>query len=162
VVAVSLHTIEETERLAQCVAAALRSGDVIELIGPIGAGKTTFVGALLRTLGSTEPARSPTYTIAHEYDLAAEARFAHLDLYRHAGELDEAAWGDIEPVFECDYVAVEWPAPARGWYVGRSIWQIELTPVAGTSRLATVRAPDPQFARILTRELVGATASAGA
>ncbi|MEO6866462.1 MAG: tRNA (adenosine(37)-N6)-threonylcarbamoyltransferase complex ATPase subunit type 1 TsaE, partial [Gaiellales bacterium] len=65
----TLTDLDATEQLARVLAPLLRDGDVLELIGEIGAGKTTFTGALARALGSREPARSPTYTVAHRYEL---------------------------------------------------------------------------------------------
>src|SRR5688500_10620479 len=96
----ALIDLDETERLAQLIAPQLREGDILELLGAMGAGKTTFAGALARSLGSREPARSPTYTVAHRYGLPDGGWLAHLDCYRAGGTLDAAAWGDLEPYFD--------------------------------------------------------------
>ena len=54
---------EETARIAAALAGELRLGDLVELEGELGAGKTTFVRAAARQLGVTEPVASPTYTV---------------------------------------------------------------------------------------------------
>jgi tRNA threonylcarbamoyladenosine biosynthesis protein TsaE len=71
---------------------------LIALNGELGAGKTTFVGGLLRALGIKGAVRSPTYTLIEPYDLVgAHARLYHLDLYRlaNASELEMLAPRDL-------------------------------------------------------------------
>lgn len=143
-IAVTLTDLHATEALAQALAPLLAEGDVVELVGDIGAGKTTFTGALARALGGTEPVRSPTYTIAHRYELPAEApaRFlAHLDCYRQRGVLDDAAWGDLEPYFEGGVACVEWPAPIRPWLADRRTWRVALDAASLGSRVARLQLP---------------------
>ena len=45
----------------------LSAGDLVLISGPLGAGKTTLVRAMLRSLGWTESVRSPTYNLLHTY-----------------------------------------------------------------------------------------------
>lgn len=139
--AFSLPGLDRTERLAGALAPHLRDGDVVELVGDIGAGKTTFTGALARALGSAEPARSPTYTVAHRYLLDDGRWLAHLDCYRAAGVLDDAAWGDLEPYFDSGIACVEWPDAIRPWLAERPTWQLELVAVGADARVARLRTP---------------------
>ena len=55
---------------------------VIELIGDVGAGKTTFVRGLAKGLGITEPVTSPSFTISKSYALPDNKRLTHYDFYR--------------------------------------------------------------------------------
>jgi tRNA threonylcarbamoyladenosine biosynthesis protein TsaE len=137
----ALPDLAATERLATTLAPMLRDGEIVELIGEMGAGKTTFTGAAARALGSVEPARSPTYTIAHDYELADGRRMAHLDCYRQVGELDDAAWGDLEPYFDRGFALVEWPEVIRPRLAGRPTWRIELEAIDLGSRIARVHPP---------------------
>lgn len=57
-------------------------GEVIELVGDIGAGKTTFTKGLAEALGVDEAVQSPTFTINRMYDTANGLRLAHYDFYR--------------------------------------------------------------------------------
>ncbi len=138
----ALPTLAATERLAATLAPLLREGDVVELIGDLGAGKTTFVGALARSLGSVEPARSPTYTVAHRYELADGRWLAHLDCYRSTGPLDDAAWGDLEPYFDGGIACIEWPDAIRPWIAERPTWRLQLDVVTLDARVARLTAPE--------------------
>lgn len=55
---------------------------VIELIGDVGAGKTTFVRGLAQGLGVNEPVTSPSFTISKSYALPGGGRLIHYDFYR--------------------------------------------------------------------------------
>jgi tRNA threonylcarbamoyladenosine biosynthesis protein TsaE len=56
---------------------------VIELIGDVGAGKTTFVRGLATGLDITEPITSPSFTISKSYALPNnKGRLVHYDFYR--------------------------------------------------------------------------------
>lgn len=72
----------------------LKGGEVIELVGDVGAGKTTFVRGLADGIGIEEAVQSPSFTISRVYDSHGK-RLAHYDFYRlsdagiMADELDE-------------------------------------------------------------------------
>ena len=106
---VSSKSPEETERIAAELAAELRPGDVVTVIGDLGAGKTTFIRGACRALGVTAPVTSPTFTVGHRYRGSVDV--SHLDLYRFEG-LSPAEWGDLEPYFDGAVCFVEWPETA--------------------------------------------------
>ena len=68
------------------VARGLRGGEMIELVGDVGAGKTTFTKGLARGLGVHDAVQSPTFTISREYDTDKGLKLVHYDFYR----LDDA------------------------------------------------------------------------
>lgn len=63
------------------LAKQLRGGEVIELIGDLGAGKTTFVGGLVEALGYDQPVTSPTFSLVNIYKTDS-FEINHFDLYR--------------------------------------------------------------------------------
>jgi tRNA threonylcarbamoyladenosine biosynthesis protein TsaE len=71
---------DATRDLAAQLAARVHDGDLIVLIGDLGAGKTAFAQGFARALGVTDPVTSPTFTLANRY----EGRLVvnHLDAYR--------------------------------------------------------------------------------
>jgi len=91
---------------------ALRAGDVVALGGPLGAGKTTFVKAIVRERLGQDPTTSPTFTFRHRYEPAAMTKdqpaIEHLDFFRirHPSETHELG---LEEAFTGDSIAlVEW------------------------------------------------------
>lgn len=93
---VTLDSVEETQRFAQKIGATLQGGEVIELVGDVGAGKTTFTKGLARGLRVDDDVQSPSFTISRVYDGRDGLRLAHYDFYRlgdagiMADELGEA------------------------------------------------------------------------
>ncbi len=61
---------------------AKKCPQVIELIGDVGAGKTTFTRGLANGLGIKEPITSPSFTISKSYALPTGGRLIHYDFYR--------------------------------------------------------------------------------
>lgn len=70
----------ETMQVGKKFGDLAKAGQVIELIGDVGAGKTTFVKGLARGLGIEEDITSPTFNIKNEYK--GSLKLAHIDLYR--------------------------------------------------------------------------------
>jgi len=97
-------SVEETERLGEDLSPALGTGDVVALLGPLGAGKTRFVTGLARGLAAKARVRSPTYTLVNEYP--GRVPLVHLDLYRVAARELEGL--GIEDHLERAALVVEW------------------------------------------------------
>lgn len=55
---------------------------IIELVGDVGAGKTTFTRGLAKGLGITELITSPSFTISKSYALPSGGNLVHYDFYR--------------------------------------------------------------------------------
>jgi tRNA threonylcarbamoyladenosine biosynthesis protein TsaE len=85
----------------------------IELHGPLGAGKTTFVRHLLRALGVQGRIKSPTYAVVEPYSLPGLA-ISHFDFYRLE---DPREWADagFRDIFAAPGLKLaEWPERAAG------------------------------------------------
>lgn len=75
----------------------------------MGAGKTTFINAVLRAMGINETAGSPTYSIVNGYESPYYGEIFHFDLYR-LQSLDEALAIGMEEILYSDaYCFIEWP-----------------------------------------------------
>jgi tRNA threonylcarbamoyladenosine biosynthesis protein TsaE len=74
------RSADETLALAGGVGELLRPGDVVSLVGGLGAGKTVFARGVARALGVTEPVVSPSFTIVREYE--GRVPLVHVDVYR--------------------------------------------------------------------------------
>ncbi len=76
----TLPTAEDLGKFAAEFARGLRPGDVVALAGPLGAGKTTFVRAVVTALHGADQSCSPSFTFRHRYD--GDPPIEHIDLYR--------------------------------------------------------------------------------
>ncbi len=90
---------QETRELGRLLAQRLRGGEVIALIGELGAGKTVLVKGLAAGLGIRQPIRSPTFLLLRVYPVRGHRtikRFVHVDAYRikHPAELLDVGLND--------------------------------------------------------------------
>lgn len=103
------HSEEETILIAKEWAATLPNPCTIFLEGDLGAGKSIFARALIRSLTGdpdlTVP--SPTFTLLQQYE-TSDFPIWHYDLYRlkDTSELDELSWDDA---LSEGIVLIEWP-----------------------------------------------------
>lgn len=79
---VTVETAEDMMQLGTRVGSVLRGGEIFELIGDVGAGKTTFVKGMARGLGIDEDVQSPSFTISRVYPARDELTLYHYDFYR--------------------------------------------------------------------------------
>jgi tRNA threonylcarbamoyladenosine biosynthesis protein TsaE len=98
-------TASDMRRLGNDLAALLRPGDLVLLVGPLGAGKTTLAQGIGAGLGVAERLTSPTFVLAREH--AGRMPVVHVDAYRlgSAAELDDL---DLDTPAESAVTLVEW------------------------------------------------------
>jgi tRNA threonylcarbamoyladenosine biosynthesis protein TsaE len=103
---VQTHSAHETKAWGRRLASVLEGGELIGLIGDLGAGKTCFIKGLARGIGlREEDILSPTFTMIQEHH--GRLGLYHIDLYR----LETAALDDLglrEYLFSEAVAAVEW------------------------------------------------------
>lgn len=119
------------------LAAVLRPGMAVWLIGDLGAGKTTLTRGLVRALGYEGRVKSPTYTLVEIYPFSSFNLY-HFDLYRFEDpeEWEEAGFRDS---FNSESIClVEWPEKG-GTLLSRPDLEIRLE-IDGDGRLAKLRA----------------------
>ena len=93
-----------TEALGAALAELLQRGDAVCLIGPLGAGKTTFTRGLGRGLQVTDPVASPTFVIARQHR-GPRVNLLHCDAYRVSTPEEFA---DLDLDTEGVVTVVEW------------------------------------------------------
>ena len=115
-------TVDATRDLGAALAELARPGDLVLLVGDLGAGKTALAQGFGRGLGIEGRITSPTFTLARQYE-GGRLLLHHLDVYRLEQMeevfdvglpelLDEGAvtlieWGDaIAPALPSDYLEV--------------------------------------------------------
>lgn len=115
------------EALGARLAPLLRAGDLVQLDGELGAGKTTFTRGLGEALGAREAITSPTFVLAREHPTASGTPLVHVDAYRlgTAAELD-----DLDLDWDNSIVVVEWGAGKLDDSADRLVLAIE-RPIGG-------------------------------
>ncbi len=101
--------IDDLSGIAQKIIELMEDDRILLMRGDLGAGKTSLVKELIKSLGSTDEGSSPTYSLVNEYLNEDGSNIYHLDLYRieDKQELIEIGLEDI--LYSGSYCFIEWP-----------------------------------------------------
>ncbi len=116
----------DTEEIASNLAGRLGPGKLVFFKGPMGAGKTFFIKALVKALGSKDDTSSPTFALVNSYD-SPKGEIHHFDLYR-LSDFDELIEIGFEDYLSGDaLVLVEWPEIAQDDFEPDAVINFEIT-----------------------------------
>jgi tRNA threonylcarbamoyladenosine biosynthesis protein TsaE len=101
-----LPTPEDTRALGAALADLARPGDLVVLVGPLGAGKTALTQGIGTALGVREPVTSPTFVIARVHR-GGRLPLVHVDAYRLGGMADVDDL-DLDVTVASSLTVVEW------------------------------------------------------
>ncbi|RYF28908.1 MAG: tRNA (adenosine(37)-N6)-threonylcarbamoyltransferase complex ATPase subunit type 1 TsaE [Chloroflexi bacterium] len=94
---IAIESDQKMKEFGEKIGRTFRGGECIELVGDVGAGKTTLTKGIAKGLSIDEPIQSPTFTVNRMYEARDGLTLAHYDFYRlhdagiMANELDEVA-----------------------------------------------------------------------
>jgi tRNA threonylcarbamoyladenosine biosynthesis protein TsaE len=97
---------EETEAAGERLGLRLRPGAVVALTGELGAGKTCFVQGLVRGLGASVRATSPTFVLVNQY--RGRVLVHHVDAYRTDSMTELMDLGLLDLMGGDDVTLIEW------------------------------------------------------
>ena len=120
------HSPEETRQIGFCLAQELQAGDVLLLLGDMGAGKSELTRGIARGLGITGYVTSPTFTILQAHE-SGRLPLYHFDWYRLTGADELYELSMDEYLYGGGVSVVEWPSRAEE-AIPESYLQITLTP----------------------------------
>lgn len=105
----------EMKALGVQLGGLLRGGEVIELVGDVGAGKTTLTKGIAAGLGVDEDVQSPTFTVSRVYDTAAGLHLSHYDFYRLSSDAGIMA-DELHETIKDDHgvTIIEWAEVVAG------------------------------------------------
>jgi tRNA threonylcarbamoyladenosine biosynthesis protein TsaE len=136
----------ETRALGARLAAAARPGDLLCLVGDLGAGKTQLAKGFAEGLGVTDTVSSPTFVLMSEY--AGRLPLFHVDLYRLDDAADALAGGLMDER-QLDGVAlVEW-AERLGGALPTARLDVVIDGTGDDPRTITLTSSDPAYRRYL-------------
>lgn len=126
-----IENLNELKNFARKLAPLLEEGDVINLVGEMGAGKTTLVSEICEYF-DIHDSSSPTFAIVNIYE--GDKTIYHLDLYRFE-DADDILDIDFETYFYPDeeITFLEWAENAEG-YLPRGMVDIYIKKIDETTR----------------------------
>lgn len=128
---------QATKELGEKLGKQLKGGEVFQLVGDVGAGKTTFVKGLAKGLNVEDEVQSPSFTISRVYDGRDDLQLVHYDFYRltdagiMASELSEMV-NDPQTI-----TVVEWADIVEG-VLPKHHFTISITAPTETTRTITI------------------------
>ena len=135
-----------TRALGGRLATAAQPGDVVCLLGELGAGKTQLAKGFAAGLGVTDVVASPTFVLMAEY--AGRLPLFHLDLYRLDDAADALAGGLLDDRQATGVVVVEW-AERLGPALPAGRLDVRIEGTADEPRRITLAAGDAGYRRYL-------------
>jgi tRNA threonylcarbamoyladenosine biosynthesis protein TsaE len=143
---VTTRDARETRALGARLAAAARPGDLLCLVGDLGAGKTQLAKGFAAGLGVTDTVSSPTFVLMSEY--AGRLPLFHVDLYRLEDAADALAGGLIDERQLEGVALVEW-AERLGDALPVARLDVLIDGTGDDPRTITLSSADPAYGRYL-------------
>lgn len=122
--------LDQLASVAETLSECLPHSGVVAVHGPMGAGKTTLVKAVLRAWGVGEEAASPTFGLVHHHTVfrgEVQVDVRHMDLYRLADEEEAERSGIAEMLDDRALNLVEWPERVPG-LMPEDAWLLRIEP----------------------------------
>lgn len=137
-----VETPEAMKALGERLGRALRVGDVLALIGPLGSGKTTFSQGLATGLEVPEErhVQSPTFALVNEHP--GRVPFVHADFYR-VKDVSEVAELGLEEAYDRAAAALEW-ADRFPEVIPRDHLELTFTTLESGARQVAARGTGPR------------------
>ena len=129
---------EATTAAGERLGARLGAGDVVALTGELGAGKTCFVQGLVRGLGATTAATSPTFVLVNEY--RGRLPVHHVDVYRAQSLTELLDLGLEELIAGGGVTLVEWADRCEPLLPARAV-RVHIEGVGDEPRRITITEP---------------------
>ena len=102
-----IFSLEDIASVAEIIVAQ-NPKKVILFHGEMGAGKTTFIKQLCKTLGVTEATSSPTFSLVNEYQTTDNQIVYHFDFYRLKNEMEALDMGADDYFYSGNWCFIEW------------------------------------------------------
>ncbi len=115
------RSAEQTRRAGLRLGSVLQTGDLVGLVGDLGAGKTTLMQGIASGWGSLDQVSSPTFVLVNVYRKPNRQRLFHLDAYRLMSA-NEALDLDIDTMLEEGPLVIEWAEKIKDILPDEVLW----------------------------------------
>jgi len=132
-----IQNLEDIPATAQLFLEEFIHNKVFAFDGEMGAGKTTFISALLSAMGIQELEGSPTYSLVNTYDSAMYGKVYHFDVFRLKDEREAFDIGIEEMLYNGGICFIEWPEKIANLLPDNTIW-VYIRKLDDNSRTLTV------------------------
>ena len=130
------ENLKDTEKFGEKLAKSLKKGDVISLIGDMGAGKTTLVQTIGKTLGIDDYITGPTFALVNTF--YGDIELNHLDLYRMEDSREIESIDIDNYVYPYGISIIEWAERAKE-YMPRNLVEIYIDKLGENKREFTIK-----------------------
>ena len=128
---------KDLDQVAEELIAALDGRSVVAFCGPMGAGKTTLISAIMEYLGSADTVTSPTFALVNQYYTASQEPVYHFDFYRINSLAEAFDMGYEEYFYSGDLCLVEWPEKVEE-LLPEDVMIVRIEPLDETTRRFTI------------------------
>ncbi|MBQ5634791.1 MAG: tRNA (adenosine(37)-N6)-threonylcarbamoyltransferase complex ATPase subunit type 1 TsaE [Alistipes sp.] len=128
---------KDLDQVAEALIAALDGRSVVAFCGPMGAGKTTLISAIMEYLGSADTVTSPTFALVNQYYTASHDPVYHFDFYRINSLAEAFDMGYEEYFYSGDLCLVEWPERVEE-LLPDDVMIVRIEPLDETTRKFTI------------------------
>jgi tRNA threonylcarbamoyladenosine biosynthesis protein TsaE len=135
IIDITTNSANETVEFGRKFGSQLKGGEVIALVGPLGAGKTHLIKGIVAGLGAKDAANevtSPTFVLVNEYSGRFEVY--HLDAYRLDSIVQFEQIGFDDYCHPGSVVLIEWADKVEQALAGTNYIKIELSHLGPTAR----------------------------
>lgn len=119
---IQIESVEDLPRAAQLFLEQFDHRKIFLFSAEMGAGKTTFISALLNAMGIDDVGGSPTYSLVNVYESPMYGKIYHFDLYRIEDETEALDIGVEEMLYSGGMCFIEWPEKISNLLPDNVIW----------------------------------------
>lgn len=129
--------LEDLPQISNQLLSAMGKHKIITFYGEMGAGKTTLIKQLCKTLKVTDTIQSPTFSIVNEYLTEDSQQIYHFDFYRIKEEEEALDFGVEEYFYSGNYCFIEWPEKIPNLIPEKAV-KVSITLTEDNKRLITI------------------------
>lgn len=106
---IRINGLDEMDGKAADFIEMTKDHKIFAFFGHMGVGKTTFIKALCKHLGTVDEVTSPSFAIVNEYNTKKDHVVYHFDFYRIKSLEEAFDFGFEEYLISGEYCFIEWP-----------------------------------------------------